>query len=245
VPVGPGNGRYRLDLACLPVLWNHIDLAQAAKDLLKGKRGHRAGGQRERGNWILKEEVRLRAWGESSRYCTLLPTIRSEVCRSSFCFEQQHRNVHGMPNVVRDASIEEVGNEAMSVCGHGDEVNLLLTGNANDLVRRFAVREDIVGLDALYAQRFAEVGKVVAIMAHFVRLSKLELIEIACYPAVSDADQKQLCTCEGDEALNVVQDYLIVGGVFNGNEYLLIHDFFVTPSTRARFESAAIRSSHR
>jgi len=150
-----------------------------------------------------------------------------------------------MPNVVRDASIEEVGNEAVSVGGHRNEVNILLAGNANDFVRRFAVGQDVVCLDALCTQSVAEIGQVAAIMAHFVRFSKLELIEIACYPAVSDADQKQLGTCEGDEALNMVQNYLIVGGVFNRNEYLLIHDFFVTPSTRARFESAAIRSSHR
>ena len=35
MPVGPGNGRCRLDLVCLPVLWTHIDLAEAAKDSLK------------------------------------------------------------------------------------------------------------------------------------------------------------------------------------------------------------------
>ena len=104
-----------------------------------------------------------------------------------------------MPHVVRDASIEEVGNEAMAVRGHRDEVNLLLTGNANDLVGRFAVSEDVICLDSFLPQSFAKIGQVVAIMSHFLRFPKLELIEIAGHPAVCDTDQKQLCASQCDE----------------------------------------------
>jgi len=105
----------------------------------------------------------------------------------------------------------------MAVCCHCDEVNILLTGNANDLVRRFAVRQDIVGLDSFFSQAFAKIGQVVAILPHFLRFPQLELIEVASYPAMCHTDQKQLCASQSDEFLNVVQDYLIVGGVFNRN----------------------------
>ena len=95
--------------------------------------------------------------------------------------------------------------------------NILLTGNANDLVRRFAVREDIIGLDSFFSQAFAKIRQVVAILPHFLRFSQLELIEVARHPAVSDTDQKELCARECHEFLNVIQDYLIVGGVLDGN----------------------------
>ena len=137
-----------------------------------------------------------------------------------------------MPNVMRDAPIEEVRNEAMTVRCHRDEVDILLTGNANDLVGRFAVREYIVGLNSFFLQAFAKIRQVIAILSHFLRFSKLELIEIACYPTVSDTDQKELCARECDEVLDVVQDYLIVGGVLDRNQNSLVHGLLWGPAEK-------------
>jgi hypothetical protein len=106
---------------------------------------------------------------------------------SSFRFQQQDRNVDGMPYVMGDAPIQKVGDESVTMRCHSNQVNLLLTRYPNDLIGRFTVSEDVLGFDSLTPQAFTEVCQIVTVTLHFFRLSKLKLVEIACYPSMRDA----------------------------------------------------------
>jgi hypothetical protein len=57
-----------------------------------------------------------------------------------------------MADIVGNAAIEKVRNEAMSVGGHGNEIDLILSGYLDNFIGRFAVGQDKLSLKPLTLQ---------------------------------------------------------------------------------------------
>jgi hypothetical protein len=51
-----------------------------------------------------------------------------------FYFQKQHRHIYRVPHFVHRRAVEDVADETMAMCGHGDQINILFAGQFNDFV---------------------------------------------------------------------------------------------------------------
>src|SRR5438552_18974616 len=77
-----------------------------------------------------------RNWGE---FETVRINNDSAAAELSLSLQEQNRNVDGVAHIVRNAAIEDVGNETMSMGCHGNEVHLVLCSYSDNLIRRLAI----------------------------------------------------------------------------------------------------------
>ena len=111
----------------------------------------------------------------------------------------------------------------MAVRGHGDEIDLLGACRADDLRRRIAAREAPLRVESRRPQASREAFEVLAIVPHLLRLAELQLVVGPGRPAVGDVQQQQLRVRQARERLDVREDRLVCGRVFDGDEDALIH----------------------
>src|SRR6266403_2706538 len=58
-----------------------------------------------------------------------------------FCVHEQYWDIDRMTHLVGSRPVQNVANEAVPVCSHGDQVDILLAGKLDDFIRRLAQRQ--------------------------------------------------------------------------------------------------------
>src|SRR5262245_58392240 len=94
-----------------------------------------------------------------------------------------------MPNVIGDASVQQVLYKTVAMRRHGDQITALTNRGSSDLLARIAARQERFGFDPVGNQRFARLLEVDAVDSHFLRLTQVELLHVPRGPAVSDVDE--------------------------------------------------------
>ena len=105
--------------------------------------------------------------------------------------QQQDGNANRVTHLVDRRAVDEVREEAVAVRGHGDQIDVLLVGNLDDLGRRIAHGEPAVDLEPGIAKLVGPALEIRAIVADFLRLAQLEIFKMAGGEAVGDVHQQQ------------------------------------------------------
>src|SRR6478609_79600 len=113
---------------------------------------------------------------------------------------QQHRDIDRMTHLVGSRPIQNVANEAVPVCSHGDQVDIFLAGELDNFIRRLAQCQ------------------------HLLALGKLELIEIACDPPISHVNEQQLCASHPCQRLDMSKYSRVGRTVLEWDQYVVVHD---------------------
>ena len=73
------------------------------------------------------------------------------------------------------------------------------------------------------AQLLAALGEIGAVVAHLLRLSQLEIVEVTGGEAVCDVHEQQPCLGQPGEPHDVLEDGFVGLRVLDGDEDVLIH----------------------
>jgi len=129
-----------------------------------------------------------------------------------------------MTDLVRRRPIENVADKPMAVRGHSDKVYILLARKLDDLVGGFTEREDGFAGKPFCRQLAAAFFQVRSVLLHLFALRELELIKITRHPAIRDVDEEQLRAGDARERLDMSQDSLIGGTIFEWDKNVMIRD---------------------
>src|SRR4029077_3643206 len=120
--------------------------------------------------------------------------------------------------------MDDVSNSPMSMGRHRDEVAVLALSTCRDLLSRISTRQNRLGFESLFLEGIRDRLDVLAIALHLLRLTEVELVDVARGPAVCDVNQHNRCVVAGAGKLpNVRENHLVVRRVLDGHEYALVH----------------------
>ena len=125
---------------------------------------------------------------------------------------------------VRGRAQEYIGDEAVAMRGHRDEIDIFFAREFDDLVRRFPQRQDGIAGKTLRGQFAAAFFQVKPVLFHFFALCELELIEIARHPAIGHMNEEQFRASHSCKRPDVRKNGLIGETVFEGDEDVFIHE---------------------
>src|SRR6202165_1993078 len=133
----------------------------------------------------------------------------------------QHRDV---PELARDAASQNIGEPAMAVSRHSDQIAVLTLRARRNLLGGITTSENCFGAVSVSLERLGDAFDVLAVAPHFFRLAKVELVDVARRPSVGDVYQHERgVVARARQLPDVIQNHIIVGRVLDGNEYALIH----------------------
>jgi hypothetical protein len=121
------------------------------------------------------------------------------------------------------AAVKEVGEEPVTVPGHRDQIAIFTFGHLEDFRRRVAEREHGFNRKSFVAKLAGDFFQILAVAFHFLGFGQLELVEIACDPAVGDVQQQQFCPGQFHQRTDVVKNGPVRRAVFQRDEDALIH----------------------
>src|SRR5712664_21298 len=104
--------------------------------------------------------------------------------------QQEHWHIDCVPHLVCSRAIENVTNKPVTMGGHRDKIDIFLAGKLNDFIGRFTKCEHGSAAETLCSQFTFSSFQVCPVFLHLFTLSELELIKVACHPAVGDVDKK-------------------------------------------------------
>src|SRR5882724_13186477 len=119
--------------------------------------------------------------------------------------------------------MENVTDQAVTMRGHCDKVDIFLARDLDDLARRFAEREHRVAGKTFSRQFAAGFFQVSAIVLHLFTFGELELVKIARHPAIGNVDEEQPRASHARKRLDMGQNRLVGGTVFERDEYMPVH----------------------
>src|ERR1700693_3589003 len=104
--------------------------------------------------------------------------------------DHQNRNHRDMPELARHTAANDIGESAMPMGRHGDQVALLALGTSRDLLCRIAAGENCFRLVALLFKRVGNRLDVLAVAFHLFGLAEIELIDVSRGPPIRDVYQQ-------------------------------------------------------
>jgi hypothetical protein len=129
-----------------------------------------------------------------------------------------------MADFVDGAAENEVAHQAVAVRGHGDQVAMLLTRDAQNLGGGVSQGEMRHGAQAEGVQGggfFVQVGLV---LFHFLGLGQLHFLVVAGGPAISDVEEKEFGLEMAGQFRDVREEGFVGPAVFQRHENFFIHD---------------------
>ena len=112
-----------------------------------------------------------------------------QICSGA---DEEDGDVGAMPDFVDGAAEEEVAEQTVAVCGHGNEVALFTDGGAQNFCGRVTQGEAGGYVQSLDAQLSCGGFQILAVGLHFFGFDKLEAVEVAGDPAIGNVHQEQL-----------------------------------------------------
>jgi len=149
--------------------------------------------------------------------------VRHKRLRDLFRSHQQHGYVHTVTDFVSGCAVKNVADETVSVCCHGDEINVSFARELDDFIGGFAKRQNSIACETFFRELTRLRFQIRAVVSHLIALGEFELLEIPRDPAVGHVDQKQLCASYSRERSDVRQNGLISDTVLKRNEDVLVH----------------------
>src|SRR5260370_27146159 len=119
--------------------------------------------------------------------------------------------------------MKNVTDQAVTVRGHCDKIDIFLARELDDFVRRFAEREHRVAGKTFAGQFAAAFFQVSAIVLHLFAFGELELVKIARHPSVGNVDEEQPRAGHARKRLDMGQNRLIGGTFFLRGGGMPIH----------------------
>ena len=140
--------------------------------------------------------------------------------------EEEDGNLDEVTDAIDRRAAHEVVEEAMAVGRHREQIDAALFSEADQLGRGIAHRQ--LGGDfqtTCDVRSAASLREVIAVVFHLFRFAQLQLIEIARRPSIGDVHEVQLGADLHRELADVIEDRLVGGGVFDGNENAAVHRY--------------------
>jgi hypothetical protein len=118
---------------------------------------------------------------------------------------------------------------------------LCIAGDPDELGRGIAHRQLTVDAEAGGCQLCTSAGQVRAIVAHFLGLAQVQILEVPGGKSVGDVDEEQACPGQLGQSCDVFQDGFIGLRVLNGDENVVIHSSLILRRIRRRFDTGDTR----
>src|SRR5438477_11916923 len=87
--------------------------------------------------------------------------------------------------------MKNITDQAVTMSGHCDKIDIFLARELDDLVRWFAKRKHSVAGETFSRQLAAAFSQVGTVLFHLLAFCELKLIEISLHPAAGNADDEQ------------------------------------------------------
>ncbi len=157
--------------------------------------------------------------------CFELPLVPKQRLAASVArgAQQEDRNLHRVADLVGGRAEDQVGQEAVAVGAHGDQVGAALLGELDDLVGGLAAQEGGVGGDAGAFEALAHLFEVGAVDPHLLGFGQVELVEMAGHPAVGHVHQQHPAAELLGQRLDVGEDRFVGAAVLEGHQDQLVH----------------------
>src|SRR6267378_130064 len=138
--------------------------------------------------------------------------------------DHQHGNHRDVSELARHTAVNDIGEAAMSVGRHRNEVALLTLGARCNLLCRIAAGENRFCLVALLLESVGHRLDVLAVALHLFGFAEIELIDVARGPSIGDVYQhdRRVIAC-ARQLPYVIQYHFVVVRMLDGNEYALVH----------------------
>ena len=94
-----------------------------------------------------------------------------------------------MTDGVNGAAEDEIAQKTMAVRGHRNQITLFALGGFQDFSRRIAQGELSGDFQAGFAQPRGTVFELRPVLFHLLGFGQLQLVEIACHPAIGHVYQ--------------------------------------------------------
>src|SRR5512134_3057117 len=128
-----------------------------------------------------------------------------------------------MANLARHGTPDHVGEPAVAMRGHGDQVAFLALGGRRDLVRGFTRREYGFDVQSVPPEAGRDLLEVAPVVAHLLRLAQLQRFDVPRHPSVRHVDQDQPGLARPRQRAHVREDRLVGVGMLERNEDALVH----------------------
>ena len=124
----------------------------------------------------------------------------------------QHREHGDVTELVGDTAAQDIGEPAMSVRRHRDEVAPLALSAGCDFLGGITTGQNCLSLVAVLLERLGNRLDVLAVALHLFGFAKIELVDVSGRPPVGNMDQhdRRTAAARPRQFTDVIEDHFVV-----------------------------------